>query len=324
MALTYFGVQEFDEIYIKVEEEQSPAEWALQYHESSYYQQYVTQRQAFLQGVQASKRDTQADTVSSQSPRPSIGRQLRLLTLRNLTILWQDRASFLFLLAIAPILGLLDFVLWRRRMFDAMDGDPSQCFTLLFISVLIAVIVGSLSTMREVVKEAEIYRRERMIGLQILPYILSKVGLSAVLALYQAAIFLATKVMTVDIPGDWLTLVAMYITLFLATLGGMVMGLLVSALSTSQNMAPLLTILFLVPQITFAGSFLPLHTVGPVGQVLSQLTITRWSYESMVTLSGLGLTIARDPCWQKPESVRNSWSESDKAQCDCMGTHKGH
>jgi ABC-type multidrug transport system ATPase subunit len=318
-ALTYFGVQEFDEIYIKVEEERSPQEWAEQYRQSRDYRHYVASRQAFLRQMQADKPFPVHPPETGKGAKVSPWRQLRLLAQRNFTILRQDRPSFLFLLAIAPILGLLDFVMWRRTMFDATDGEPSQCFTLLFISVLIAVIVGSLSTMREVVKEAEIYRRERMIGLQIMPYLLSKVGLSAGLAAYQAAIFLLTKMLTVDLPGNGLTLLSMYFTLFLATLGGMVMGLLVSALSTSQNMAPLLTILFLVPQITFAGSFLPLRTVGPVGQFMSQLTITRWAYEAIVTLSGLGRDVAEDPCWQQPEAVRKGWKEADKVQCQCMG-----
>ncbi len=320
-ALTYFGVQEFDEIYIKVDEERSPQEWAEQYRQSPYYQQYVVDRQAPLNG----KLTASAKEISSPrpdlktAPKASFWRQLRLLSQRNLTILWQDRTSFLIMLAIAPILGLLDFVMWKRNMFDPATGEPGQCFTLMFISVLISVIVGSLNTMREVVKEAEIYRRERMIGLQIVPYILSKVWFSAVLATYQAAIFLVTKAINVDLPIDLQTGAAMYFTLFLSTLGGMVMGLLVSALSSSQNVAPLLTILFLVPQITFAGSFLPLHTLGPVGQAISQMTVTRWAYESMVTLSGVGKDIATDSCWQQPASVRNNWKEADKTQCQCMG-----
>jgi ABC transport system ATP-binding/permease protein len=320
-ALTYFEVQEFDEIYIKVEEERSPEEWALQYQESPYYQQYVVDRQASLNGALTDSNNENQSTMETpnQSSKPSFWRQLRLLSQRNLTILIQDRTSFLFLLAVAPILGLLDFVMWRRNMFDTTDGDPGQCFTLMFISVLISVIVGSLSTMREVVKEAEIYRRERMIGLQIIPYILSKVWFSAVLATYQAAIFLVTKELNVNIPGDWHTGLAMYFTLFLSTLGGMIMGLLVSALASSQNVAPLLTILFLVPQITFAGSFIPLHTLGTVGQAISASTITRWSFESMVTLSGVGRDIAQDPCWQQPQSVRDKWKDTDKAQCKCMG-----
>jgi ABC transport system ATP-binding/permease protein len=318
-ALNYFGVEEFDEIYIKVDEERSPQEWARQYQQSSYYQTYVADRQVSLFEIQASQKITHLKTALSQSLKPSPWRQFRILSQRSLAILRQDRPSFLFLLAVAPILGLLDFVMWRRNMFDSTNGDPSQCFTLLFISVLIAVIVGSLSTMREVVKESEIYRRERMIGLQILPYVMSKVSLSAVLALYQSAIFMSTKAIAVDFPGTWVTGVSIYFTLFLSTLGGMVMGLLVSALSTSQNMAPLLTILFLVPQITFAGSFLPLRTLGPAGQAISQLTVTRWAYESMVTLSAVGKDVAHDPCWKQPDAVRKAWKDADKASCHCMG-----
>jgi ABC transport system ATP-binding/permease protein len=317
-ALTYFGVEEFDEIYIKVDEERSPQEWALQYQQSRYYQKYVADRQVDLFEIQANQVDLPTKRELNQS-KPSPWRQFRILSQRSSAILRQDRPSFLFLLAVAPILGLLDFVMWRRNMFDSATGDPSQCFTLLFISVLIAVIVGSLSTMREVVKEAEIYRRERMIGLQIVPYVLSKVSLSALLAVYQSAIFISTKAIAVDFPGTWVTGLSIYFTLFLSTLGGMVMGLLVSALSTSQNMAPLLTILFLVPQITFAGSFLPLRSLGPAGQAMSQLTVTRWAYESMVTLSGVGRDVAHDDCWKQPDSVRKAWKDADKASCQCMG-----
>jgi ABC transport system ATP-binding/permease protein len=317
-ALDYFGVEEFDEIYIKVEEERSPQEWALQYQQSPYYQKYVADRQLNLFELQANQGILSSKREINQS-KPSPWRQFRILSQRSFAILRQDLPSFLFLLAVAPILGLLDFVMWQRDMFDSTKGDPTQCFTLLFISVLIAVIVGSLSTMREIVKESEIYRRERMIGLQIVPYVLSKMSLSAILAVYQSAIFISTKAIAVDFPGTWVTGVSVYFTLFLCTLGGMVMGLLVSALATSQNMAPLLTILFLVPQITFAGSFLPLNSLGPVGQAMSQLTVTRWAYESMVTLAGVGRDVAQDDCWKQPDAVRKAWKDSQKTSCQCMG-----
>jgi hypothetical protein len=224
------------------------------------------------------------------------------------------------MLALAPILGLLDFVMWQRPMFDPTQGDPGQVFTLLFIAVLTAVMVGSLAMMREIVKEREIYRRERMIGLKILPYVFSKVWLSILLALYQAAIFLLTKALAVNLPVDWHSLLGMYVTLFLATLGGMVMGLFVSALAPTQSVAPLLTILFLLPQITFSGAIISLDSLGTTGQVLSQLTITRWSYESLITLSGVGRDIAKDSCWQLPTEQRDNLSEAQKEKCQCLGS----
>jgi ABC-type multidrug transport system ATPase subunit len=318
-ALSYFQVEEFDEIYIKIEEERSPQEWGEAFRNSTYYQTYVTDRQAGVDLEQREQFQKNQRAAPQSSSDTSFWRQFLILSKRNLTILKQDRSSLFALLLIPFVLGLLDIVMWKRRMFDATVGEPSQCFTLMFITVLIAVLVGGLATMRDIVREAEIYRRERMIGLKVLPYLLSKVWFSAVLASYQAAIFLGSKALFVDLPGNFSTLIAMYCTIFLATLGGMMMGLLVSALSPTQNLAPLLTILFLVPQITFAGSFLPLSSLGPAGQGISQLTVTRWAYESMITLSGVGKSVAADPCWQNESEARQKGRESEKAQCVCMG-----
>jgi ABC transport system ATP-binding/permease protein len=318
-ALAYFEVQDFDEIYLKVEEEKSPQEWQQQYLQSPAYQQYVGDRQRQLATFLEPSPPKRARTPQSSS---SALRQLWLLSQRNLTILIQDRASLILMLLVAPILGLLDLLMVRRNVFDPLRGDSGQSLTLMFIATLIAVLVGSLSTMREIVKEAEIYRRERMIGLKVLPYLLSKVWLCVIIALYQAAIFWLTKILVVDLPNNQASIrIALYFTLFIATLGGMIMGLLVSALSTTQNIAPLLTILFLVPQITFAGAIFPLSALGNAGQWISQLTLTRWSYEAMVTLSGLGQDVVQDSCWQQPESVRKGWSETEKSKCQCMGPH---
>jgi len=318
-ALTYFGVKDFDEIYLKVEGEQTPETWEQQYRQSNLYQTYISQRQASL-----SVPVTPTQKAKSKPPQPrttaiSGWRQFSILAQRNWTILRQDRASLILMLALAPILGLLDFVMWQRPMFDVTNGDPGQVFTLLFITVLTAVMVGSLATMREIVKEREIYRRERMIGLKILPYVFSKVWLSLLLASYQAAIFLLTKVLSVSLPISWRSLLGMYVTLFLATLAGMVMGLLVSALAPNQSVAPLLTILFLLPQITFSGATISLDTLGPSGQVLSQLTVTRWPYESLITLSGVGHDIAVDSCWQLSKKERENLSEEKTEQCQCLG-----
>jgi len=209
--------------------------------------------------------------------------------------------------------------MWSKDIFDPQLGDVAQSFTVLFVSVLIAVIVGSLATMREIVKESEIYRRERMMGLKILPYIFSKLWFCVILALYESAIFFGTKMLSVDFLISPLEALGIYITLFLATLGGMVMGLLVSALSPNQSVAPLLTILFLVPQITFAGSILPLRVLGPVGQGFSQITISRWAYESMISLSNVGQDIAADRCWETPEEIRDQWNDEQKQTCQCLG-----
>jgi len=80
---------------------------------------------------------------------------------------------------------------------------------------------------------------------QIVPYILS--GSSAYWCLCIK--LLLFKELAVDIPGGLEVAIGLYITLFLATLAGMMMGLLVSAVSPN----PHLSISIPIPQITFGG-----------------------------------------------------------------------
>lgn len=318
-ALSYFGVQDFDEIYAQVENDKTPEVWEHQFRQSKHYQKYIRKRQAGLSVTVEPTKKSKAKLSKPKANNISAWRQFSILLQRNLTILRQDRASLVLILALSPILGLFDFVMWKRTMFDTTEGEPGQVFTLLFVTVLTAVMVGSLAMMREIVKEREIYRRERMIGLQILPYVFSKVWLSILIAFYQAAIFLLTKMIAVNMPIDGNSIAKMFFTLFLATLGGMIMGLFVSALAPNPSVAPLLTILFLLPQITFSGAIMPLEALGAPGQVLSQITLTRWSYESLISLSGVGQDIADDPCWQLSEAERQNLSDSKKEKCKCLG-----
>lgn len=321
-APQYFGVQKFNEIYRKVEHENSPEYWQERYLSSPQYQKYVRDRQRTL--PTPSPAAPQQRPAKQQPPnrgrRVAAVREFGILSQRNIAILLQDMAGLFLMLAIAPILGLLDFVTWKRGIFDVEKGDAGQAITMLFVTALIAVMVGSLGTMREIVKEIDIYLRERMIGLQIIPYILSKVWVGILLALYQAGIFLLFKKLAVDIPGGNEVLGAMYLTLVLATIAGMMMGLLVSAISPNQNIAPLLTIIFLVPQITFGGGMLSIDALGAPGRIVNQVTITKWSFESLVTLTNLGRNVAEDSCWQLPEIERNKLTQDrKKQQCQCLG-----
>jgi ABC-type multidrug transport system ATPase subunit len=319
-AIDYFGVEEFDQIYGKVEHELSPEEWQQRFRNSRQYHKYVLERQQQLQMPQMAHRSNRAkQKPGSEIKQVSAWQQFTILSQRNLAILMRDRAGLFLMGAIAPILGILDFVTWQRDVFDPKQGNAGQAITMLFAAALIAVIVGSLATMREIVKEQEIYRRERMIGLKILPYILSKVWIGVILALYQAAIFLLFKWLAVDLPGDATDLFNMYITFFLATLAGMVMGLLVSAISPNQNVAPLLTIIFLVPQITFGGGMLPVDTFGPPAQLINRLTITKWSFESLVTISGMGRDIADDSYWKLSDEDRKKQTAEQKKNSQCLG-----
>jgi ABC transport system ATP-binding/permease protein len=340
-ALTYFDTHrteyerrikaiEFDDIYTILEDEGrgTPQDWHERYQQSSTYQKYVADR------LQAAQVDFGKGTPAAARQKPvkriSGLRQFLILSARNLNIMVQDKASLALMLALSPVIGLADFM-WGRQLFSPVQGDAFNIVTMLFMMGLISILVGAMASVREIVKEIDIYRRERAIALKIAPYIFSKLWIGLVLALYQAVVFIIAKWIFVGFAPPTLSMAAwigVFFTLFMGSLSGYLMGLAISAGSPNQMVALLLVILVLVPQFLFAGALMPLDLI-PGGRVISVVASTRWAFGSFVRLSGAGEQLVDDVCWpfertvDGPELGWNEWLQVDndgKARtCNCMG-----
>lgn len=331
---------EFDDIYTILEDEKrgTPEEWAERYKRSSQYGDCVVKRLHERKGPApdaATPTGATATRLHSMvaSKRVSALRQFIILSMRNLRIMAQDRASLALMLALSPLIGLMEFM-WGHDLFDPVKGDPAKIITMLFMMGLITILVGALGSVREIVKEIDIYKRERAVNLRIVPYIMSKVWVGLVLALYQALVFLIfTWIMTGLGPdrlglGGWF---ALYVTLFLGAMSGYLMGLAISAGAPNQNMALLLIIVVLVPQFLFAGGLLPLDLI-PGGETISYVVSTRWAFEAAVNITEFGKPLVDDLCWDdRPkygEEGELGWNdylnlsneEKIAAGCTCMGS----
>jgi ABC-type multidrug transport system ATPase subunit/pSer/pThr/pTyr-binding forkhead associated (FHA) protein len=314
---------EFDDIYRILEDgkRSNPEDWARRYRESPPYGLYCVtatgQAETRMGGpaLQAARQARKTLPVRGSSLR-----QFAILSERNLRILVQDRVSLILMLAMAPFLGALDFI-WGTQLYDPVKGDASKVVTMWFMLTLIAFMVGALSSVREIVKEAEIYRRERAVNLQVLPYILSKIWVGIVLAAYQGAVLLLLRVLLVHlklpVALDYLDL---FVTLFLGILSGYLVGLFVSSVSPNQNAAILLIILAVIPQFMFAGALLPLDLI-PGGEAVSVIMPSRWIFEAFLRIAGPGEELTTDPCWQVPKSQRSLLTDVQKEKCACMGAN---
>jgi ABC-type multidrug transport system ATPase subunit len=306
---------EFDDIYRLLATRGKPQEWAQRFRRSAQYREYVVNRLRTLKERRPTPQPLPRRKVDQQR-RVSAFRQFQILSARNLRILAQDKVSLALMLAVAPMIGLMDFM-WGKEMFDTVQGDAQQVIMMYFMMGLIGVLTGALSSVREIVKEEDIYLRERTVVLKLLPYVLSKVWVGVILAAYQSAIFLLSKWIFADPPGSY---TALFMTLFLCTLSGYMIGLAISAASPNQNVALFLVVIVLVPQFLFAGAMLPRDLI-PGGQVISAATSTRWAFEALLRNSDIGADVASDPCWQLPESQWDDLDQEDKDRlgCRCMG-----
>ena len=318
------GAMEFDEIYAVLDDPSKgkPDDWAERYREHPAFKKYVIEPlKGKMSGNTAPVEETGQAVRKAERPKSkqvSGLRQFLILSARNIKILTRDRFGLALMLATAPIVSLLDVILsllLGRNPLDFDTGLMANVMITLFLLTVYGVMVGGISQMREIVKEGEIYKRERLVNLKILPYVLSKVWVAALLALYQALAYTFVHYLAFDVPGGVPEFFQIYITLTLATLAGMMLGLFASALAPNSNSAPLLVIILMLPQIVLGGALIPLPNF------ISAPTSTRWAFEALMSISGAGSDVAADVCWSLPPDVREAMTMDDKQAygCTCMG-----
>ena len=140
--------------------------------------------------------------------------------------------------------------------------------------------------MREIVKEAPIYKRERAVTLKVLPYLLSKVWVGFLFAFYHAGALFAVKLIAVDFSHVGTTeLAQFYFTITLAAMSGVMWGLVISVIVPREEQAMVLVIAVIVIQIVFSGALVPLGQLGLGGDVFGGVTSTRWSFQALTTAS---------------------------------------
>ncbi len=302
---------EFDDIYRILDDptKGKPEEWAQRFRAEA-------SRKAAPQPAPVAQ---QAQKVQkSKIRRVSPLRQFIILSARNTSILVKDRISLGMMLALAPILGIFN-IIWGSNLFDPVVGDVSRVMAMWFMAAVIAVLVGSMSSIREIVKELEIYKRERAVGLKVLPYTLSKLWVGAVLSIYSGAVILFFILILVQpsVPNVFGYL-GMFVTIVLSIFAGYLLGLLISALVPNQNSAMIMLIAVLVPQLLLAGVLIPLESI-PLGRQLSSIISTRWTFEAFVRSTGIGDPLINDSCWELDKDIRLAMTEEEKAACPCLG-----
>jgi len=300
---------EFDEIYRLLEDSQrgTPADWAERFKQSVYGEQAVAVEEpaAPSAGLSMAQLSAAAAPSIKQAKKISSLRQLAILSARNMRILFQDRVSLGMILLLAPVLGLMAAI-WGRNIYDETNGNIEFVMGLWFMSAVVAMLVGAMSSVREIVKEADIYKRERAVGLKIIPYIFSKMWLGFIMALYQGGVILGIALLLVDVPVPGKEVYfEFFITIVLGVVTGYLIGLLISAAVPNQNTALIALIAVVVPQLLLGGLLIPLEEI-PVGNEISHAIFSRWTFEGFIISQGMGDTLAEDMCWKLPSEERSA------------------
>ena len=281
-AAAFFGTDTFDQVYDKLEAEDTPAAWRKRFEGSANYLRLQA-------GTDGALRDLEAAARRPHKPPPSAALTLRWqlsgLTHRYLRTLFGDRRNVLFLLLQVPVLVLVAYLLFNQRnvLVDATYGEES--LQLLFILSLVLIWAGAFNAAREICKERAIWERERHVGMQPVPYVLSKVAVLGALCALQAAsaIFLLSLFWAAPEGGQ--AFGRMVVVGLLAALSGTALGLTLSASVATPDRAMALLPLFTVPQLMFGGLLVPLEEMQGPGAAIAAVMSSRWVFAAMASVT---------------------------------------
>lgn len=327
-ALDFFEVDEFADIYGKIERSGEVWRQTFEHEKPEVFQDYVQARQANAQAL-----------PKRELPKIKFGlgdflRQLWVLTQRSLNVLFSDPVTLGLLLLLLPLTGTLQLIIGSKEVLTGNLGimaDPvaaakdlmesyipfARTNTFVFVMGLEAVLTGLFVPSNDLVKERSIYLRERMVNLKVLPYLLSKAAIYSVFVVIQVALYLLILSFGVNFPADGLYMngtLELFVTLFLTMMAGITFGFIISAVSRNTEMAIYILTMMLFFQFFFAGTVFDLR--GNAFEPMSYLTTTRWSLTAIgVTVDMPEIVESTIVCSDVPENPFNANSPLVK-RCD--------
>jgi ABC-type multidrug transport system ATPase subunit/ABC-type multidrug transport system permease subunit len=251
----------------------------------------VGSRRAYRTGQQAPA-DRRALTappdVAAPWPRPAglpLQRQIRLLTRRQVRLLFVDRVYFLFWAVLPLGLAALAVLIPGDSGLDRPgpgSGNPHEAIEILAALNIAAVILGTALTIRVVVAERHVFRREQAVGLWSFAYLAAKVIVfSAAAAILTAVVFVVVMVVKGGpVHGAVLlhnATLELYVSMAVTAIVSAMVGLALSTLGNSlREVLPLLVPVVLA-SILFDGSLVPLVSKWGFQQI-SWFVPAQWGF----------------------------------------------
>ena len=251
-------------------------EWKQRFQKTPQHRQHIVEPLAGLKG--------QKQEAPMTASRPTVTDSLRqwgTLARRYIEVLGRDKFNLLILFGQAPIIAFLTYLV--------VGSNAPRDFPY-FMLALVAIWFGTSISAREVIRERAVYNRERMVNLGLVPYVGSKllvlsliVGLQCILLFGTLKVFHYTGLMKLppDSPTDTL---GQLLVMILTGMVGIALGLFISSVVKTSEMATSLVPLILIPQILFSGLVgVPTGIARSIGVVMP----ATWAFDEIKRLSKL-------------------------------------
>jgi ABC transport system ATP-binding/permease protein len=315
-GLKYFGKADWADVF-KEFSDQPQRDWMAEYKASSDYARFVTGPM-----TERAPRPLPPDAPQREEPPPPRQRgrlsQLSTLSRRYARVMSVDRGYLVFTALLPLILGVLIRVVSGAGLDGSALHPNTAAEQTLLILVMAAALSGTANSVREIVKERDIFERERMAGLSTGAYLFSKVFVLGFVSVLQTLIIVVIGLLGRSMPAHGAVIQSAFVEILVATavlcLVSMLVGLLVSALVTKgEQTMPALVVITMV-QVVLAGVVFPL--TGAIGWV-SDIAPARWGMGALA--STVNLNVIGGP-GVKPDAL---WTHSAAQWFTDMGVLVG-
>ena len=254
-AKAYFRVARLGDVYKALAARPADA-WRAEFLASPEYAEYVRDRLP-PEGDEGGDDDADGESALGGDRVPAGAARQAWVLARRYAAVWRgDPAALAALLGQAVLVAAL-----LAAVFGPLSSvaDPAEragrTVNLLFLLAVSSLWLGCNTAAKEVVKERVIFGRERAVNLRADSYLASKLAVLLAIGLGQATLLFAVVRLACAPPGGALAQWGVCVALMAA---GTALGLLLSALAKTKEVAAALVPAAVIPQIVLAGVVAPL------------------------------------------------------------------
>jgi hypothetical protein len=183
----------------------------------------------------------------------------------------------------APLVGVLLAASFRPESATEFTTQAdwakftSRLGSTYFLMAVAVIWFGCNNAARDIVGEWSVYARERMVSLKLPSYVFSKLAVLAATCFFQCLVLLAIVHPLCGLESPFAQTL---LVLWLASLTGAGVGLLISAVTRTTEAAIMWLPIVLLPMIMFGGGIKPVHEMKPM-DVVSLIAPSRWTFEAL-------------------------------------------
>jgi hypothetical protein len=240
--------------------------------------------------------------VASTAAHPPPGRrphagflwQLSTIARRQIRLVLADRGYLIFLALLPFVLGALSLMVPGNAGLGVTNPRgrvPDEAAQILMLLNTSAVFMGVALTIRDLVGERAIFRREQSVGLSAYAYLGAKIVVFSVAACIQVAILTAIVVLGKGGPTRGAAVagsatVELYLTLAATAVVAVILGLTMSSLAKSNEQILPMLVVSIMASMVFSGALIPV-TGRLVLDEVSWIVPARWGFAATASTADL-------------------------------------